>query len=118
MRPMWCQMPCSAVSGLPAGRLFMRNALTSTGASSTGPPSFIARPVDAERGRRRWRFRTSSIPQSFAPRCSGPSSELSVKQRAVIVLTYWEDLSPSAVAQLMGISEGAVKRHLAPLDPT
>jgi RNA polymerase sigma factor (sigma-70 family) len=36
-----------------------------------------------------------------------------VKQRAVIVLTYWEDLGPSAIAALMGISEGAVKRHLA-----
>jgi RNA polymerase sigma-70 factor (ECF subfamily) len=38
---------------------------------------------------------------------------LSVKQRAVTVLTYWEDLDPSAVARLMGISEGSVKRHLA-----
>ena len=38
---------------------------------------------------------------------------LSIKQRAVIVLTYWEDLDPSSIATLMGISEGSVKRHLA-----
>ena len=36
-----------------------------------------------------------------------------MKQRAVIVLTYSEDLGPSAVAKLMGISERAVKRYLA-----
>jgi RNA polymerase sigma-70 factor (ECF subfamily) len=38
---------------------------------------------------------------------------LSVRQRAVIVLTYWEDLDPSAIARLLQISEGSVKRHLA-----
>jgi RNA polymerase sigma factor (sigma-70 family) len=38
---------------------------------------------------------------------------LSVRQRAVIVLTYWHDLDPSQVARLLAISEGAVKRHLA-----
>lgn len=38
---------------------------------------------------------------------------LSVRQRAVIVLTYWNDLEPSRIASLLGISEGAVKRHLA-----
>lgn len=38
---------------------------------------------------------------------------LSVQQRAVIVLTYWEDLTPASIATLMDISEGSVKRHLA-----
>jgi RNA polymerase sigma-70 factor (ECF subfamily) len=37
---------------------------------------------------------------------------LSVRQRAAIVLTYWEDLTPSSIAALMDISEGSVKRHL------
>lgn len=37
---------------------------------------------------------------------------LSVRQRAVIVLTYWEDLGAAAVAHQLGISEGTVKRHL------
>jgi RNA polymerase sigma-70 factor (ECF subfamily) len=38
---------------------------------------------------------------------------LSIRQRAVIVLTYWNDLDTSQVARLLAISEGAVKRHLA-----
>jgi RNA polymerase sigma factor (sigma-70 family) len=38
---------------------------------------------------------------------------LSVRQRAVVVLTYWQDLEPASVAGLLGISEGAVRRHLA-----
>ena len=37
---------------------------------------------------------------------------LSVRQRAVVVLTYWDDLRAADVARLLGISEGAVKRHL------
>ena len=38
---------------------------------------------------------------------------LSVQQRASVVLTYWEDLSPAEVASRLGTSEGSVKRHLA-----
>ncbi|HET9258969.1 MAG TPA: RNA polymerase sigma factor [Acidimicrobiia bacterium] len=38
---------------------------------------------------------------------------LSLQQRSVIFLTYWEDLPPSAVADRLGVSEGSVKRHLA-----
>lgn len=40
-------------------------------------------------------------------------ARLSVQQRAAVFLTYWEDLSPDAVAQRMGVSSGTVKRHLA-----
>ena len=39
--------------------------------------------------------------------------KLSVQQRASVLLTYWEDLTPADVALRLGISEGAVKRHLA-----
>lgn len=39
--------------------------------------------------------------------------DLSFRQRAVIVLTYWADLTPRDVARTLGISEGAVRRHLA-----
>ena len=39
--------------------------------------------------------------------------KLSVQQRASVVLTYWEDLTPNEVALRLGVSEGSVKRHLA-----
>lgn len=38
---------------------------------------------------------------------------LSVQQRSVVFLTYWEDMTPSAVAERLDVSEGSVKRHLA-----
>lgn len=38
---------------------------------------------------------------------------LSLRHRAVIVLTYWADPDPAAVAEWLGISEGSVRRHLA-----
>lgn len=38
---------------------------------------------------------------------------LTPTQRAAVVLTYWEDLSPSQVAERLGMSEGSVRRHLA-----
>lgn len=40
-------------------------------------------------------------------------ANLSVRQRAVIVLTYWADLGPIGVAERLGVSEGTVRRHLA-----
>jgi RNA polymerase sigma factor (sigma-70 family) len=69
-------------------------------------------------GRRRAREERVALPELVDPPEVRPEvlravQALSVKQRAVIVLTYWEDLGPSVIAQLMGISEGAVKRHLA-----
>ncbi len=38
---------------------------------------------------------------------------LSPQQRAVVVLTYWQDLTPAGVADLLDISDGAVRKHLA-----
>jgi RNA polymerase sigma-70 factor (ECF subfamily) len=38
---------------------------------------------------------------------------LSMQQRAAVLLTYWADLPVDAVANQMGVSTGAVKRHLA-----
>ena len=38
---------------------------------------------------------------------------LSIKQRAAVLLTYWADLPVDQVADQMGVSVGAVKRHLA-----
>lgn len=38
--------------------------------------------------------------------------QLSVRQRAVVVLTYWEDLDEITVADRLGISPGTVRSHL------
>ncbi len=40
-------------------------------------------------------------------------ARLSMNQRAVVFLTYWEDLTPAAAGERLGITEGSVKRHLA-----
>lgn len=39
-------------------------------------------------------------------------SVLSVRQRAVIVLTYWHDLDQEGIAATLGISRSTVARHL------
>jgi len=38
---------------------------------------------------------------------------LSVRQRGAIHLAYWEDLPVAEIAQILGIGEGTVRRHLA-----
>ncbi len=38
---------------------------------------------------------------------------LSPQQRAVVYLTYWEDLTPAQVAALLDVSEGTVRKQLA-----
>jgi len=38
---------------------------------------------------------------------------LSVRQRAVVFLTYWEDLTPAETARRLGVSPGTVYRNLA-----
>lgn len=38
---------------------------------------------------------------------------LSLRQRAVLFLTYWEDLEAAEVGRTLNISTGSVKRHLA-----
>jgi predicted DNA-binding protein YlxM (UPF0122 family) len=38
---------------------------------------------------------------------------LSVRERAVLALTYWQDLTPAEVAERLDISESSVRRNLA-----
>ncbi len=47
------------------------------------------------------------------PEVADAVRDLSTQQRAVIVLTYWQDLGVGAVAEHLGITEGAVRKHLA-----
>lgn len=40
-------------------------------------------------------------------------SHLSPQQRAVTHLTYWQDKPPADIAEILGVSEGTVRRQLA-----
>lgn len=58
------------------------------------------------------RMTTVAFPD-LRPDVAAAVLDLSPQQRAVVVLTYWQDLPPAAVADLLDISEGAVRKHLA-----
>jgi len=47
------------------------------------------------------------------PEVARAVAHLSPQQRAVVFLTYWDDLDTSAVASLLGVSEGTVRKQLA-----
>lgn len=38
---------------------------------------------------------------------------LSVHQRAIVFLAYWEDMRPAEIARFLDLSDGTVHRHLA-----
>ena len=68
--------------------------------------------------RRRSREERAAPPESveapeLRPEVLSAVARLSVRQRAVIVLTYWDDLDPAGIADLLDISDGSVRRHLA-----
>jgi RNA polymerase sigma-70 factor (ECF subfamily) len=52
-------------------------------------------------------------PPEIRPEVLERVGRLSVRQRAVVVLTYWDDLDPVEIARRLDISAGAVRRHLA-----
>lgn len=55
----------------------------------------------------------STLPQEVDVDVLSAVERLSMQQRAAVLLTYWADLPVEAVAIQMGVSTGAVKRHLA-----
>jgi RNA polymerase sigma factor (sigma-70 family) len=52
-------------------------------------------------------------PVEYRPEVLSAVMQLSVRQRAVIVLAYWEQLTPGEIATRLGVSDGSVRRHLA-----
>ncbi|MFZ4718783.1 MAG: RNA polymerase sigma factor [Ilumatobacteraceae bacterium] len=40
-------------------------------------------------------------------------AQLSAQQRAVVYLTYWDDLTPTQIAELLDVGEGTVRKQLA-----
>ena len=57
--------------------------------------------------------RESTPPQEIDIDVLQAVERLSMQQRAAVLLTYWADLPVETVAHQMGVSTGAVKRHLA-----
>ncbi len=94
-------------------------------ATVRNPRAYLYRSVWAEarmahRGsvRRQVRERNAARPEFAAgpdvqPEILRAVASLSLRQRAVVVLTYWADFDPPAVALFLGIREGSVRRHLA-----
>ncbi len=54
----------------------------------------------------------ASLPEVY-PEVRAALERLSVRQRAVVYLTYWEDMTDHMAAECLGISAGSVRRHLA-----
>ncbi|MDP2622338.1 MAG: sigma-70 family RNA polymerase sigma factor [Actinomycetota bacterium] len=46
------------------------------------------------------------------PEVAAAVARLSPQQRAVVFLTYWDDLEARTVADLLGVSEGTVRKQL------
>ncbi|MEM7340091.1 MAG: RNA polymerase sigma factor [Actinomycetota bacterium] len=74
----------------------------------------------AERERRASLDRSNAHAHQYAPTASGPGPDLSfaldaltTRQRAVVHLVYWEQLTGAETADRLGISEGSVRTHLA-----
>lgn len=67
------------------------------------------------RRRRESRFVESVVydDPELLPEVAAAVVRLSPQQRACIFLTYWEDMTPAAIGDLLGIAEGTVKHHLA-----
>ena len=69
--------------------------------------------------RRRARERRASTPElspdfpDLQPEVAAAVRELSPQQRAVVFLTYWNDLTPASIADLLGVTDGTIRKQLA-----
>lgn len=69
-------------------------------------------------GRRMRRERSAAPPDATADQEPSVDAHralatLSPQQRAVVYLTYWDDLTPAQIADLLDVSEGTVRKQLA-----
>jgi RNA polymerase sigma factor (sigma-70 family) len=53
------------------------------------------------------------LPPELHPEVLEAMAKLSMRQRAVVFLTYWSDLQPGRIGEMLEIGEGSVRRHLA-----
>lgn len=65
------------------------------------------------REQRAARIETVEPPPEPYPEVRAAIEALSVRQRAVVYLAYWEDLTEHAIAEYLGIGTGSVRTHLA-----
>lgn len=72
------------------------------------------------RGQKRRHEREASVAQTEIvypveayPEVLQAVRRLSVRQRAVVYLTYWEDMTDQMIADYLNISAGSARRHLA-----
>jgi RNA polymerase sigma factor (sigma-70 family) len=77
-----------------------------------------ARMAARTEGRRRYHEQRAALdipvePTTPRPEVLAAVATLSPRQRAVVFLTYWEDLDPTSIGEVLGISDGGVRRHLA-----
>jgi RNA polymerase sigma-70 factor (ECF subfamily) len=77
--------------------------------------SMSVRRSDARRAVRELRAAAggSSSPTDSSVDAQRALTGLSPQQRAVVYLTYWDDLTPAQVAALLGVSDGSVRKQLA-----
>jgi RNA polymerase sigma factor (sigma-70 family) len=127
--PELMRFPTGLVGRLEAqdvvGDALARSLGTSTWPTVENPRAYLFRAVFNEAGKRSLRSKRRRARERLAvqgerpwelpeyrPEVRAAVEALSVRQRAVIVLTYWDDLDPSAVGSVLGISEGSVRKHL------
>lgn len=103
---------------------FLRVARTVGWAHVDQPHSYLLRAVRNEahnlrRGReRQWRRDLAARPDTAEHEPTANAdlvaqlARLSIEQRTVIYLAYWEDMTESAIAALLGVSAGTVHRNL------
>ena len=67
------------------------------------------------RDRERRAASTERMPDfpELQPEVAAAVQELSPQQRAVVFLTYWNDLTPTSIAALLDVSDGTVRKQLA-----